>query len=123
MWFGTDRRGITRWAEDSVRSDSTDDGLPGIATQSISTSADGTIWAGFRVRGRREPDGLSRFEGVRSPLLEPEPGGLSRFDGRAWSTVESPVDTLNVCGLALANDGSVWISSWGQGVLRYLDVT
>ncbi len=102
MWFGTLGGGITRMLADSVRTYTVKDGLPDdfISGRSLKLSGERGLWAGFRS-------------------LQGGAGGLSKFDGRRWSVVETPTDTLAVRSLTEATDGSLWIASFGQGLLRY----
>ena len=102
LWFGTLGGRITRMLADSVHTYTVNDGLASglIWFRSLTPSGDTGLWAGFRAWGELA-------------------GGLSRFDGRKWSVVETPADTLRVVSLTEAKDGSLWIASNGQGLLRY----
>ncbi len=115
IWFGTNGGGISRF------DGKTPDQSPGQAwtTYTVEDSLaanrmnwrgllqarDGTIWAGFWSQG--DATGTQ--------------GGISRFDGRSWSIVEVPGDTPrpNVQDIHESRDGSLWFSTWGQGVFRF----
>ena len=103
LWFGALGGRITRMLADSVHTYTVNDGLAGglIWFRSLKPSGDRGLWAGFRP-----------YRGLGA-------GGLSRFDGRKWSVVETPTDTLAVVSLTEATDGSLWIATEGQGLLRY----
>ena len=99
MWFGFDG-GITRMLADSLRTYTVKDGLADDFLLRTEPSGETGLWAGFSTYG-----------------VGPE--GLSRFDGRRWTVIETPVDSLSVMSLTEVADGSLWIASWGHGLLRY----
>ncbi len=109
----------------------------------IYESADGGVWFSawvgiFQERGQL--GGLLRFNGKTwdhyTPPEAPRAaygigqtgdgvlwfggGRLRRFDGQAWTEVTEPEELTSwVHGIAVADDGSLWVSTRFYGVLRF----
>ena len=113
MWFGTNGGGVSRFqpgsdSEQAAWTTWTDaDGLPGnvIGMKALTQTRDGAIWVGANEGGDAE--------GVRS--------GLGRFDGESWIRVDIPFEPTrpSVMSLFESSGGSLWVSTWYHGILRY----
>jgi len=78
----------------------TEDGLPQISVQDVLQTRDGYLWLGSQ-------EGLVRYDGARFVV----------FDSRNTDTIANHY--VNV--LLEAQDGALWIGTYGGGLLRYFD--
>ncbi len=74
-----------------------EEGLPHNAVQAIAQTLDGYLWIGTQR-------GLARFDGIR----------FSNFDDKNTSEIRNP----SIYSLCPARDGSLWIGTFGDGLLR-----
>ena len=79
------------------RSWQTDEGLPNNLVRVITQTPDGYLWVGTRM-------GLARFDGVH----------FTSFNARNTPALENP----NISALCVDKDGSLWIGTYGNGLLR-----
>ena len=84
----------------NVRTWQTDEGLPHNSVHAVAQTPDGYLWVGTR-------EGLARFDGVRFvPVDDPSAPELKH----SWITA-----------LCVSRDGSLWIASESNGVMRLKD--
>ena len=95
--------GVTKAEEQPARFLSrfwqSEDGLPGDATRAVVQASDGYLWVATA-------EGLVRFDGVQFLTFDAEPDAILAQLRRA-------------CGLFPFSDGSVWIATFGNGLLRW----
>lgn len=90
----------TPLSEYTVRSWQTDEGLPHNLVRAITQTADGYLWVGTRL-------GLARFDGMHFTV----------FDSHNTPALRTP----NVSALAVARDGSLWVGTYGGGLIHLKD--
>jgi ligand-binding sensor domain-containing protein/signal transduction histidine kinase len=78
----------------------TDEGLPHNLVRAITQTPDGYLWVGTRL-------GLARFDGIR----------FTCFDAKNTPALRSH----NVSALAVGLDGSLWIGTYGGGLVHLKD--
>ncbi len=78
----------------------TDDGLPHNLVRSIAQTRDGYLWVGTKVA-------LARFDGIHFTL----------FDERNTPALKFP----NITALCLDREGTLWIGTFGGGLVRLKD--
>ncbi|NOX70205.1 MAG: EAL domain-containing protein [Gammaproteobacteria bacterium] len=96
IWFGTQSRLIRREADETLTLVGPDQGIPRGAVRDIVRDDSGTMWAG--IRG----EGLYR---VNTSSLQAQ-----RVAG---------TEGLEILDVAVANDTSIWFSTFASGVFRY----
>src|SRR6266568_3953757 len=84
------------------RSWQTDEGLPNNLVRAITQTPDGYLWIGTRL-------GLARFDGVH----------FTAFDARNTPALKNP----NISALCVDGRGSLWIGTYGDGMMRLEDGT
>jgi ligand-binding sensor domain-containing protein/signal transduction histidine kinase len=78
----------------------TDEGLPHNLVRAITQTPDGYLWVGTRL-------GLARFDGIR----------FTCFDAKNTAALRNH----NVAALAVGLDGSLWIGTYGGGLVHLKD--
>src|SRR5215475_3136326 len=78
----------------------TDEGLPHNLVRAITQTPDGYLWVGTRL-------GLARFDGIR----------FTCFDSKNTPALRNH----NVAALAVGLDGSLWIGTYGGGLVHLKD--
>jgi ligand-binding sensor domain-containing protein/signal transduction histidine kinase len=87
-------------SEYTSRSWQTDEGLPHNLVRAITQTPDGYLWVGTRL-------GLARFDGLH----------FTCFDGKNTPALKNQ----NVSALAVGIDGSLWIGTYGGGLVHLKD--
>lgn len=95
MWFGSYRRGLSRWDGRTWQTLTTADGLVDNAITALYSDHAGRLWVGTE-------------------------GGLSLLEQGVWRTL-APVAGLarqHFTAIAQAPDGAMWFGTWGGGAVR-----
>ncbi|MDV3468064.1 two-component regulator propeller domain-containing protein [Stenotrophomonas sp. C3(2023)] len=138
LWLGTENQGLLRISQHGLERLPAGLNLPGGRVVSLREDAEGSIWVGangglYRLRetlfsSYTERDGLSG-DYVRTVLEDRDRtlwvGSASGLDRRERNGAFEPVPLHNrggkapsVLSLAQAGDGSIWVGTFGDGVLK-----
>jgi len=137
LYAATTGGGLIHVEGQRIRSYSVTDGLPSNAVTALYQSSDGTIWIGTqRGLARRQNDGRIVPVGSVDQLPHSTITALTEdWSGQLWIGTMHGVATLKdgrlfrhdrdgfpteqILSLCAARDGSVWIGTHGNGLLRY----
>src|SRR5712691_1244630 len=137
LYAATTGGGLIHVEGERIRSYSVTDGLPSNAVTALYQSSDGTIWIGTqRGLARRHNDGRIVPVGSTDQLPHSTITALTEdWSGQLWIGTMHGVATLKdgrlfrhdndgfpteqILSLCAARDGSVWIGTHGNGLLRY----
>jgi signal transduction histidine kinase/ligand-binding sensor domain-containing protein/CheY-like chemotaxis protein len=136
FWFGTDG-GLCHFADGRFKAYGTDDGLPHEAIRVIYEDSRGWLWVGTKGGGlARLHDGVFQHEeglaaSVVRWIIEDEQGqlwlateaGVSRWRDGKFETLgpDEPLAEYYVISLHQDGDGTLWIGTYGNGLVRYRD--
>ncbi len=95
MWFGTNSKGVVRYANGKAEFFSIEEGFGGWAVRAIAEDAAGNVWFGTS-------------------------GGVTRHDGTGFVnfTETSGLPSADVWSLTIARDGTIWVGTL-EGVCRF----
>ena len=108
LWLGTYSAGLLLLHKEGATAFGTEEGLPSATIPSLTLDRWGDLWIGTAR-------GLVRWSAPRSPDI-PDPASVP---------MEAPLDRPELWVSTFHEDpeGSLWIGTWGQGLLRYHDET
>ena len=132
MWIGTSD-GLVRFDGARFRLFDTGDGLPHRSVNTVFEDGKGTLWIGTngglaRREGERFeavtaiPQALDEIRVIRQDrqgrLLIAGGDGAGFFDGTQFTPL---MDKVNVMAAHEDGDGTLWLATWGDGLLRVRD--
>lgn len=138
-WLDRDPRGRTDLYLDEIEEWGKLKGLPADQWQNVTTSRNGTVWAGGLHHLAAMPAGSTRFVDRSIPgtdpesafghvpliedrdgrILAPAENGVARWEGNGWRLIgraNGLPRTNHVSGLAIDASGDLWVSSHGDGL-------
>lgn len=138
-WIGTERGLYRKSGNTWTHFPTTEWELPENNIQSLLVGDDGSIWLSmFEGLARINGDEISHYSSNNSPLLGDNPKVLGKHDGKIWigsdlglyvidgdSWISHPLAEIGdftfirATDIAFTADGSCWISTSGQGLLKY----
>jgi len=136
LYAGT-RGGLVRIEGQHIRSFGTNDGLPSEIVTALYQTADGTIWIGTQKGlARLQSDGRISTVAAAEQLPHPTVTTLTEdWSGQLWIGTRQGIATYKdghvsrhdtdgypteqILALCATRDGSVWIGTQGNGLLRY----